>query len=246
MLIINKLPFLKKFFFFLLFSYLTIIVVVLFSYIIKFNHKYRFDSFSYFINNENDSIFESNYILSSQKSTKNLSFDDFCENLGEWEPLSDQNNQKSSIFFKRSGSFYFIDGAFFRLHFLSMGQTILLNLYVDVKLNDNLIVSQHKINSMNIVAPWTVRYYSFNFLDAKFNLIDFLVKNNIHVSNLTNFLKTNKLNIEISVVEVNTNFKNFNQKLSVKTKLLKSDFNSKKNSIVCAKCLYLSNGDNKY
>jgi hypothetical protein len=172
---------------------------------------------------------------------KKLNFDDYCNQFGEWEPLTtNATNQKINIYFKRSASFYFLDGAFFRLHFITTGHIGLsLNLSINVKLNDQLIIKENKVDSMNIVSPWTVGHYSFKFLDAKFDLNKKLIQKNVSYS-MNDLLINNKLDIEIKVVETYSKQTNFIYNLKVKTKLLKSDFNSKKSSMLCAKCLYLS------
>jgi hypothetical protein len=56
-----------------------------------------------------------------------MSLDDYCDN-----------------FLKKKWFILLFDGAFFRLHFLTMEQTYLINLFLNVRINHKIILNYFK------------------------------------------------------------------------------------------------------
>ena len=139
-------------------------------------------------------------------------------------------------FFKRSASFYLHDAGFIRLHSLSSAPFAAYELFVDVRVKNKLVVRGHRIdtNAIQTGAPWTVRGYSFGFLDARFNL-SALLPSTSSFANLST-----DVDIRVKVRDANTN-KSTGRELRVEAKLLLGNFEAKRSAMVCAKCFYLSN-----
>ena len=147
--------------------------------------------------NEKSLYTESPNVIINDK-IESLDFNTYCDLYGEWEPLADRNdlnNNESAnpaIYFKRNASFYFIDASFFRLHFLRQANNNpSLKLVLDVSINNILVLDKYELkSSLNIQAPWTVSAYSFNFLDAPFNLTQKIIDQNVaKVDSVYSFLK---------------------------------------------------------
>jgi hypothetical protein len=173
-----------------------------------------------------------NNALNNQIINVEKTFDSYCDSFGEWELLTNnQTDENEFIYFKRTAVFYFKDASFFRLHYLSQDKTYQFNLLINIfDQNGNKLIDNYILTSINHISIWRIGNYSFNVLDVSFNVKEIL-------SNYDDEFK-----IEIKIIETNYNLFNFKFPLTAKIKLLKSNVELKKESIICAKCFYL----NKY
>jgi hypothetical protein len=225
----------RLFRFFVIFYAIFFLVYMFYKYINRPSKSLEYkrdESIGMFQNNENQQL---------------NNFDYRCDYFGEWEPIGKITGNTSqaprTYYFKREAAFYFLDGSFFRLHFLSFGfQYVPLILLLDIKLNDQLVFRQYKLTLNTITSPWTVSTYSFNFMDVPFNLKELMIKENKWPDanlSVSEFLNNNKLEIDINISDAESTIRNLFYSLKAKTKLLKSPFESKKSSLVCVKCLVL-------
>ena len=170
-------------------------------------------------------------------AARNLTFDQMCDKFGEWEMVGRR------LFFKRSAAFYFQDAGFMRLHFLGNGDWMQLELFVDVRIKQRVVVERHRIDMSKIYmdSPWTVRSYSFAFIDAPLSLVELLRQNPIaglDALNIADVLNDVEVRVNVSVKDTDQWSR---QPLRAEAKLLLGDFDKKRASMMCTKCLYMTN-----
>ena len=161
-------------------------------------------------------------------------FKSFCEKHGEWELVDDR------YFFKRSATYYFIDGYFFRFNLIKhtdMDPTTFF-FHLNISIDGEKSFIQHKIESTIVQSRWKVLEYELIYIDAKFNLTSFLLesKHTNFGANLANMLS---IKIEIEVKQLKREPVKSKSKLIAKIRYLKKTQSAKhKSALVCSKCLY--------
>jgi hypothetical protein len=159
-----------------------------------------------------------------QKKQLHMSFDEVCESAaGEWESI------QKDVFIKKSALFYFLDARFLRIHVLRRGSAPnRFGLFIEIVHKSALLDRKHEMytNETRLVHGTSSGDYHFNLIDANFDLKS-IVKNVKHVK------------IRVRVKELNTSNMTGSY-LDVKVKNLSNDFGSKKGSMLCAKCFYMS------
>ncbi|CAF0819602.1 unnamed protein product [Brachionus calyciflorus] len=96
----------------------------------------------------------------------NLSFDDYCDEYGEWETIG------RDYYFKRESVFYFVDASFFRINYMSDVKRS-FNLEIKVKIK-YLNSSYEEIikNGLKWKSSWSGKTFRFSSLDVPFNILN--------------------------------------------------------------------------
>ena len=169
---------------------------------------------------------------------KNISV--FCEEFGEWELLG------KGYFFKRSATYYLIDGNFFRLNLIKRSNLdpVKFNIYLKISFisEDNSLY--HNIESTIMQSRWKVKEYELIYIDAKFNIYQFL--NTRKIKNFESDALASKISIQlqVEVEQIGKSSIKSKSNLTAKIKYLKKNVSEKlKNALVCSKCLYTHKDD---
>ena len=165
--------------------------------------------------------------LSSKQAT-NL-FDEYCDELGDWESIG------NSVFFKRTGSFYFIDANL--LHMLLIkkidtNSTFSLNLFLYQKDNDSsdyVELGNKRIGPDEMLVRKHTAFdeYNFSVITVGLDLDSYLANRDLR-----------NIKIAVSVEEIRSGAKSQSY-LNVKLKNLRNDYNLKRGAMVCSKCVHL-------
>jgi hypothetical protein len=94
---------------------------------------------------------------------RNLSFDQFCKQFGEWESIG------SNVFIKKSAAFYFVDLNFLRIYLLTRANfiynfTLLVSIYDKQSIKFKKYVQIKEINTRLI---GTSSKYEYSVINAK-------------------------------------------------------------------------------
>jgi hypothetical protein len=159
-------------------------------------------------------------------ATANMSFDEYCEEHGEWEAM------ERRAFVKRAGVFYFVDADFLRIIMVRQRHNHKnYSFTVDVRiLKDNSQVAfiQNVTTKMSDIIG--NQGYQGTFLDAQLNLTATGVKIDTSTPE-----KVKQFTVQVNVYD-HVSRSRTKQHLTAKIKNLESDFFAKKSSLLCLRC----------
>ena len=170
--------------------------------------------------------------------------DSFC-NLdanNEWIELD------SRYFFKKNSSFYFIDAHVIRVNMIlkesaPLPKFSLFITYVDSKSESGIRKYEHIVNETTLSL--TPSYYSFQFaqIEASINLQAVLANNLLDINNVSaDFYIKNSVTGSFTnqAIRLEIKYINHDVKNELSSKIVS---NSKRKSLICAKCIYLKPSD---
>jgi hypothetical protein len=189
----------------------------------------------YILSEKLNKIQHLNDFANSTKKPNQINISVYCEEYGEWELLD------KGYFFKRSATYYLIDGHFFRLNLIKRSNLdpVKFNFYLKISFISEEYSLYHTIESTIMQSRWKVKEYELIYIDAKFNIYQFL--NTRKIKNFEYDTLANKISIQIQVEVEQTGKSSIRSKsnLTAKIKYLKKNVSEKlKNALVCSKCLY--------
>ena len=168
--------------------------------------------------------------LSSQQ-TNNLTFDESCDRHGDWESIG------NSAFFKRTGSFYFMDAKL--LHMLLIKKvdtnfTFSLNLFLYKKDGDSadyVELGQKRISPNEMLVRKHTAFYEYNFsvITVSLDLDSYLANRDLR-----------NIKVAVFVDEILSGAKS-QSSMNVKLKNLTNDYSLKRGAMICSKCVHLKN-----
>ena len=163
----------------------------------------------------------------SSNDQKRIDYDNNCDKYGEWETID------NNVFLRRTGAFYFIDSNLFNIHLLRRG-SMHHNFSLTVTILENAdkaykTVATIRVNDTKLRHLWSTSKY-------------FSAAINAHLAYDLSGLDLNSIEIKVLVTD-KISGNTTKAYLNVKMKNLRSDFASKKSSMVCTKCLHLTKKD---
>jgi hypothetical protein len=171
--------------------------------------------------------------LNELNDLKSRNFDEYCDIFGEWSPIG------LTYFIRKNYVFYFMDAKLLHFRLLKRGQaelnfTLYLTLENEAKeIINALHISQEKLNTR--VDGWSSDYVSTIVETSLRNELRDFFPGNQNTKQLKMYLKVSSLNgLESTRFSLKVKVKNFN-----------TEFNTKKNAMICGRCLFLNRDELK-